>query len=69
MCRRWLNKTGSTFPLEVFGDSGLEKNLDEFSAVHDVLGNEVNVPIPVVAELLIGLFLLSENFPEVGQVD
>ena len=69
MCRRWLNNLESTFPLEIFGDSGLEKNLQEFSTVHDVLRNEVNVPIAVVAELLIWLFLLSEDLPEVSEVD
>lgn len=57
-----------TFPLEILGDSGLEEDLDELAPVHDILGDEVDVPIPVVAELLIGLLLLSEDLPEVGQV-
>lgn len=57
-----------TLPFEVFGDSGLEQDLDEFSPVHDILGNQVDVPVPVVAQLLIRLLLLSEDLPEVGEV-
>ena len=59
----------STLPFEVFGDSGFEEDLDKFSTIHDILGNQINIPVAVVAELLIGLLLLSENFPEVGEVD
>lgn len=58
-----------TFPFEILGDSGLEKNFDEFSTIHDVLGNKIDVPVPVVTELFVGLLLISEKFPKVGEVD
>lgn len=69
MCRQWLNRWKATFPLKIFGDASLEKNFDKFASVHDVLGNEVNIPVSVVSQILIRLFFLSENFPEICQVD
>lgn len=57
------------FPLEVLGDTSLEKDLDKFSTVHDVLGNEIDIPVSVMSQVLVGFFLVSEEFPKVGQVD
>ena len=68
MCRRWLDSGRSTFPLEVFGDPSLEEDLDQLAAVHDVFGDKVDIPIPIVPQLLIGLLLLTEDLPQVGQV-
>ena len=58
-----------TLPFEVTRDSGLEENLDKFSTVHDVLGDEVDVPVTIVAELFIGFLFVPVNFPEIGEVD
>jgi len=57
-----------TLPLEVLGHPGLEEYLDKFASVHDVFGNQIDVPVPVVAQVLVGLLFLSEELPQVGQV-
>lgn len=49
-----------TFPLEISGDSSFEEDLDELATAHDVLGDEVDVPIPVVAQLLGALLAVLE---------
>lgn len=64
-----LNRNIFTFPLKILGDSGFEENLHELPPVHDVLGDQVDVPVSIVAELFVRLLLLSENLPQVGQVD
>jgi hypothetical protein len=64
-----LSNEGYTFPFKVAGDSGLEKDFDEFSTVHDVLGDKIDVPVSIVAEVFVGFLFVPEEFPEVGEVD
>ena len=68
-CRRWLSYEGCTLPFEVARDSGFEKDFDEFSTVHDVLGDKIDVPVPIMAEVFVGFLFVPEEFPEVGEVD
>ena len=59
----------NTLPLEVAGDLGVEEHLDELTVGHNELGDQVHIPVSVVAVLLGWLSAWSEHRPQVGQVE
>ncbi len=58
-----------TFPFQISGNSGFEENLNELTSRHDVLWDEINVPISVMSEFFWRFLFLLEQFPEVGKID
>lgn len=57
------------FPLEVLGDLGVQEHLDELAVSQNELGDEVDIPVSVVAVLGIRLLVRSESLPQVGQIE
>ena len=55
-------------PFEIASHLCMQKHLDKQAIRHDKLGNEVDIPVPVVAVLRGCLSTWTEHLPEVGQV-
>jgi hypothetical protein len=61
MFHRWLNK--------IFRNSGFKEDFNKFSTAHNILGDKINVPVPIVTQLFWWFFSLLEEFPQVGKID
>lgn len=66
-----LHDVGSVdaFPFEVLGDLGVQKHLNELAVSHDELGDEIDIPVSVVAVLRSRGRVRSELLPQVSQIE
>jgi hypothetical protein len=62
-----VNNSG-TLPLEILGHTGLQQDLHQLATADDVLGNQIDIPVTVLAELRWRILAWSEQLPQVREV-
>jgi hypothetical protein len=58
----------NAFPFEVASDLGMKKHLNKDTICHNKLGDQVDIPVTIVTELLRRLDSRAEFLPQIGQV-